>query len=61
MESEKPMDKRIYKGTFHCVKHIVQHEGIPGLYKGLVADIVRGAGAAMVLVAYDRIKLIFNL
>ena len=61
MESEKPMDQRIYKGTLHCVKHIVQNEGIQGLYKGLVADIVRGAGAAMVLVAYDRIKLMFDL
>jgi len=61
MESEKPMDQRIYKGSLHCVKHIVQHEGLPGLYKGLVADIVRGAGAALVLVAYDRIKLIMDL
>jgi solute carrier family 25 (adenine nucleotide translocator) protein 4/5/6/31 len=61
MESEKPMDQRIYKGTFHCVKHIVANEGVPGLYKGLVADIVRGAGAAIVLVAYDRIKLLLNL
>jgi len=61
MESEKPMDQRLYKGTLHCVRHIVANEGVPGLYKGLVADIVRGAGAAMVLVAYDRIKLIFEL
>lgn len=61
MESEKPMDQRIYKGTMHCVKHIVEHEGVAGLYKGLVADIVRGAGAALVLVAYDRIKLLLDL
>jgi solute carrier family 25 (adenine nucleotide translocator) protein 4/5/6/31 len=61
MESEKPMDQRIYKGTVHCVKHILANEGLAGLYKGLVADIVRGAGAALVLVAYDRIKLILDL
>ena len=56
MESEKPMEERIYKGTIHCVKHIVQHEGIQGLYKGLVADIVRGAFAAMVPLIYQKIK-----
>lgn len=61
MESEKPMDQRLYKGTLDCVRVIVKTEGIQGLYKGLVADIVRGAGAAMVLVAYDRIKLILEL
>merc|ERR1712137_1115217 len=61
MESEKPMDQRIYKGTVDCVRVIVKTEGIQGLYKGLVADIVRGAGAAMVLVAYDLIKLILDL
>merc|ERR1711937_489469 len=61
MESEKPMDQRLYKGTLDCVRVIVASEGIGGLYKGLVADIVRGAGAALVLVAYDRIKLIMDL
>lgn len=61
MESEKPMESRIYKGTLHCAATIVKTEGITGLYKGLWADIVRGAGAAMVLVAYDRMKLIMDL
>jgi len=56
MESEKPMEQRIYKGTMHCAKHIVANEGIQGLYKGLVADIVRGAFAAMVPLIYQKIK-----
>lgn len=56
MESEKPMDQRIYKGTIHCAKHIVANEGIQGLYKGLTADIVRGAFAAMVPLIYQKIK-----
>lgn len=61
MESEKPMEQRLYKGTLDCARVIVKTEGIQGLYKGLIADIVRGAGAALVLVAYDRIKLIMDL
>mmetsp|Transcript_9710 Transcript_9710/g.23915 ORF Transcript_9710/g.23915 Transcript_9710/m.23915 type:complete len:310 (-) Transcript_9710:1178-2107(-) len=61
MESEKPMAERMYKGTLHCATTIVKTEGITGLYKGLVADIVRGAGSALVLVAYDRIKLLLDL
>lgn len=61
MESEKPMAERMYKGTLHCAATIVKTEGITGLYKGLVADIVRGAGSALVLVAYDRIKLLLDL
>jgi len=56
MESEKPMDQRMYKGTMHCCKTIVATEGIQGLYKGLVADIVRGAFAAMVPLLYQKIK-----
>ncbi|CAD7961982.1 unnamed protein product [Amoebophrya sp. A120] len=62
MESEKPMADRIYKGTLHCATTIVKTEGITGLYKGIVADVVRGAGSsALVLVAYDRIKLLLDL
>merc|ERR1719432_318912 len=54
MESEKPPEERHYNGTMHCVTTIIKEEGFFALYKGLVADIVRGAGAAFVLVLYDR-------
>lgn len=56
MESEKPMEERLYKGTIHCAKTIVAQEGVGGLYKGLVADIVRGGFAAMVPLIYEKIK-----
>jgi len=32
-----------------------------GLYKGLVPELFRGVGGSLVIVAYDRIKVIFNL
>jgi len=56
MESEKPMEQRIYKGTLDCAKVIVQKEGFGGLYKGMLADIVRGGFAAMVPLLYQKIK-----
>merc|ERR1712167_527777 len=56
MESEKPMEERIYKGTVNCAKVIVAEEGIQGLYKGILADIVRGGFAAMVPLLYQKIK-----
>merc|ERR1712194_355870 len=61
MESEKPMDQRIYKTTGNCVKVIVQQEGFTALYKGLAANMVRGAGAAMVPVLYEKGKIAFGL
>uniref|UniRef100_A0A7S3YF29 ADP/ATP translocase n=2 Tax=Lotharella globosa TaxID=91324 RepID=A0A7S3YF29_9EUKA len=60
MESEKPQAKRLYQNTLHCVRHIIYNEGPLALYKGLFADIIRGAGAAFVLVGYDRMKLMLE-
>ena len=56
MESEKPMEQRLYKGTFDCAKVILQKEGLGGMYKGMLADIVRGGFAAMVPLIYQKIK-----
>jgi len=57
MQSDKPVEEHIYKGTMHCFKTIAAEEGLAtGLYKGFVANIVRSVGGALVLVLYDRAK-----
>lgn len=56
MESELPMEKRMYKGTFHCGAKILKDEGFGGMYKGALANIFRGVGASLVLVIYGEIK-----
>jgi solute carrier family 25 (adenine nucleotide translocator) protein 4/5/6/31 len=57
MQSEKPVEEHIYKGTMDCFKKIAAEEGLAkGLYKGFVANIVRSVGGALVLVFYDRAK-----
>jgi len=61
MESEKPMEERVYKNAVNGVRVIIQQEGVTALYKGLAANMVRGAGAAMVPVIYEKGKVYFGM
>lgn len=54
------MEERIYKTTLNAVRVILKDEGLNGLYKGLAANLVRGAGAAMVPVLYEKGKIIMG-
>merc|ERR1712226_4837 len=57
MQSEKPVEEHLYKGTVDCFKKIAAEEGMAkGLYKGFLANVVRSVGGALVLVFYDRAK-----
>jgi len=56
MESEVPVADRIYKGAAHCFSKIIKDEGMPALFKGAGANVLRGTGAAMVLVLYGEAK-----
>merc|ERR1712190_533615 len=57
MQSEKPVEEHLYKGTMDCFKKIASEEGMAkGLYKGFLANVVRSVGGALVLVFYDRAK-----
>merc|ERR1711988_939716 len=61
MQSEKPPEEQLYKGTGDCFKKIMADEGIGALYKGFVANIFRSVGGALVLVIYDRSKSYLGL
>lgn len=56
MESEKEVKDRLYKGAGDCLKKIIKDEGTPALFKGAGANILRGTGAALVLVLYGEAK-----
>jgi solute carrier family 25 (adenine nucleotide translocator) protein 4/5/6/31 len=56
MESELPVDKRMYRGAVHCAQTILKDEGASAMFKGAGANILRGTGAALVLVLYGEIK-----
>jgi len=61
LQSEKPVAERVYKGSIDCFLKVLQKEGTKGMYKGMVPELFRGVGGSLVIVIYDRIKLIFNL
>lgn len=59
MQSGRLEADRCYTGTMDCWRRIYKDEGLPGFYKGAIANILRSMGGALVLVLYDRIKPIF--
>ena len=61
LQSEKPMSERLYKGSIDCFTKVLKNEGLAGMYKGMVPEMFRGVGGSLVIVAYDRIKMIFDL
>ena len=61
LQSEKPMAERLYKGSFDCFSKVLKKEGMAGMYKGLLPEMFRGIGGSVVIVAYDRIKVIFAI
>jgi len=62
MQSEKPVEEHLYKGTMDCFSKIAKEEGMAaGLYKGFLANVVRSVGGALVLVFYERAKNYLDL
>jgi len=61
LQSEKPVAERVYKGSIDCFAKVWQKEGPKGMYKGMVPELFRGVGGSLVIVFYDRIKLIFGI
>jgi len=55
IEASKPPDQQIYKSMPDCFAKILKSEGPGGFFKGALANVLRGTGAALVLVMYDEI------
>jgi solute carrier family 25 (adenine nucleotide translocator) protein 4/5/6/31 len=60
LESEKPVSARQYKGSFDCAIKIFRKEGVSGMYKGMVPELFRGLGGSVVIVCFERIKVILG-
>jgi solute carrier family 25 (adenine nucleotide translocator) protein 4/5/6/31 len=56
MQSEKPKEQWVYKGTADCFSKVVKEEGMGALFKGAGANALRTVGSALVLVLYDQIQ-----
>lgn len=55
MQSEKPKEEWLYKGTADCFSKIIKEEGFTSMFKGAGANALRTVGAALVLVLYSEI------
>merc|ERR1740138_1053512 len=55
IEATKPKADQMYTGMADCFQKILKTEGTKGFFKGALANILRGTGAAIVLVMYDEI------
>eukprot|EP01059_Diplonema_ambulator_P006357 TRINITY_DN160_c0_g1_i1.p2 TRINITY_DN160_c0_g1~~TRINITY_DN160_c0_g1_i1.p2 ORF type:complete len:328 (+),score=124.36 TRINITY_DN160_c0_g1_i1:79-984(+) len=53
MQSEKPKEEWLYKGSMDCFAKIMKNEGMGAMFKGAGANVLRTVGAALVLVLYD--------
>jgi len=56
MQSEKPPEDWVYKGTGDCFSKIAREEGMTAFFKGAGANALRTVGSALVLVLYGEIK-----
>lgn len=55
IEASKPKEQQMYSGMGDCFAKIMAKEGPGGFFKGALANVLRGTGAALVLVMYDEI------
>jgi len=60
IEASKPANEKMYNGMSDCFNKILAKEGPKGFFKGAFANILRGTGAAIVLVLYDEIMNFIN-
>merc|ERR1712159_879808 len=56
MQSNKPVEEWIYKGTMDCFGKILANEGVGAMFKGAGANALRTVGSALVLVMYGELK-----
>merc|ERR1712187_628465 len=61
MQSEKPKEQWLYKGTMDCAVKICKDEGVGAMFKGFGANVLRTLGGALVLVGSDEIKRILGV
>ena len=47
---------QLYASSHDCFWTILREEGCCGFYKGVGSNILRGLGAALVLVLYDELR-----
>jgi solute carrier family 25 thiamine pyrophosphate transporter 19 len=53
----KTVDETLYRGILSTAKHIIQTEGIRGMYKGIWPSVIKAApNAAIIFAVYERVS-----
>ncbi|KAJ4787418.1 hypothetical protein LUZ62_038664 [Rhynchospora pubera] len=60
MMMQSGLQMPVYTGTLDCWRKIYKMEGIGSFYRGAMSNMVRGTGAAAILVLYDEVKKFMN-
>jgi solute carrier family 25 (adenine nucleotide translocator) protein 4/5/6/31 len=60
MQSNKPKEEWIYKGTMDCFSKILAEEGTGAFFKGAGANALRTVGSALVLVGYGELMTLMG-
>lgn len=60
MQSDQSAENIMYKNTADCWMKMAKNEGYHSFFKGALSNILRGTGAALVLVFYDEIKKLLD-
>jgi len=55
MEGNVAKEDRLYRGMCQCAYVIIQKEGFDALYKGFLANLLRGASTAFMLVLFNQL------
>ena len=58
MQSEKPQEEWVYKGTMHCFGKIAAEEGVERALQRRRRDALRTVGSALVLVMYGELAVL---
>nr|CAH7769319.1 unnamed protein product [Callosobruchus chinensis] len=56
MQSGRAKEDMMYRNTLDCWRKILAQEGPAAFFKGAFSNVLRGTGAALVLVFYDEVK-----
>jgi solute carrier family 25 (adenine nucleotide translocator) protein 4/5/6/31 len=60
MQSNKPKEEWLYKGTMDCFSKIMAEEGGGAFFKGAGANALRTVGSALVLVGYGELMTLMG-
>lgn len=59
LQLDKASNKQ-YKNSWDCIKSVLKHEGIPGLYRGLTASYLGSVESTLQWVLYEQMKNIIS-